>query len=183
MLDTDVIFSHVFRELLGRTVTELRLLTLIWSDELIAEAERTLLKRKDLAKVAALRWIGYLRDGFPEERINLVALPANISLSRLTTGIDDHHICALAIVGRASLLLAFDRGYLDGPLGEHGIRVLDPDEQLCAVFDQEQQAILRVIRDQASVWGGGRPIDDLLEAITRAGAPEFTRKVRQALAG
>lgn len=168
--------------MLGRIATELRLLTLIWSDELLAEAERTLLKRKDIPQVAARRWVSYLRDAFPEEQINLADLPANIDLSLLTTDIDDQHICALAVVGRADLLLTFDSGYLDGPLREHDIQVLDPDEYLCDAFDQEPSAILRVIHDQANVWGGGRSIDDLLDAFTRSGASGFAHKVRQALA-
>lgn len=183
MLDTNVIFSRVLHELLGRIATELRLLTLIWSEELLAEAERTLLKRKDLPEAAAQRWVGYLRDAFPEEQINLADLPSYIDLTRFTTDSEDHHICALAIVGRADLLLTFDRGYLDGPLSVHGIQVLNPDEYLCDAFGQEPSAILRVTRDQANVWDGGRSVDDLLDATTRAGAPEFSRNARQTLAG
>lgn len=182
MLDTDVIFSRVLHELIGRIATELRLLTLIWSDELLAEAERTLLKRKDLPTIAAQRWVSYLREAFPEERINLADLPAGTDLTRFTTDSEDQHICALTIIGGADLLLTFDRGYLDGPLGEQGIQVLDPDKYLCDTFDQEPSAILRVIRDQANVWGGGRSIDDLLDALSRAGASGFTRKVRLTLA-
>jgi hypothetical protein len=53
VLDTDVIFSRVVHELLGRIATELRLLTLIWSGELLAEAEQTLLKRKGSRKWSA----------------------------------------------------------------------------------------------------------------------------------
>jgi hypothetical protein len=48
VLDTDVIFSRVLHELFGRIATELRLLTLIWSDELIAEGEGALIDRKPM---------------------------------------------------------------------------------------------------------------------------------------
>ena len=183
VLDADVIFSRVLHELLGRIATELRLLTLVWSDELLAEAERVLLERKDLPAAAARRWVRYLRDAFPDERIDLADLPAGVDPSRLTADRDDQHICALAIAGHADLLLTFDRGYLREPLGEHGVRVLDPDEYLCVAFDQESSALIRLLRAQASVWGGGRPIEDLLAAIERAGAPELARRAREALAG
>lgn len=183
VLDTDVIFSRVLHELLGRVATELRLLTLIWSDELLAEAERVLLERKDLPAAAARRWIGYLRDAFPDERIHVADLPAGIDLTRLTADRGDQHICALAIAGRADLLLTFDRGYLREALGEHGVRVLDPDKYLCAAFDQESSALTRILRAQASVWGGGRPIEDLLNAIERAGAPKLADQAREALEG
>jgi predicted nucleic acid-binding protein len=183
VLDADVIFSRVLHELLGRIATELRLLTLVWSDELLAEAERALLERKDLPAAAARRWVGYLRDAFPDERIDFADLPAGIDPSRFTADRDDQHICALALAGRADLLLTFDRGYLRAPLGEHGVRVIDPDEYLRAAFDQESSALIRILRAQASVWGGGRPIEDLLDAIERAGAPKLAARARDALAG
>jgi hypothetical protein len=45
VLDADVIFSRVLYELLGRLALQQRLLTLIWSDELLAEAKRVLMAR------------------------------------------------------------------------------------------------------------------------------------------
>jgi hypothetical protein len=77
VLDTDVLFSRVLHELLGRVASELRLLTLLWSDELLAEAARTLIEHKGLSTDAASRWVGYLREAFPDERINLGDLPAS----------------------------------------------------------------------------------------------------------
>jgi hypothetical protein len=71
VLDTDIIFSRVLYELLGRVASELRLLTLIWSDELLAEATRVLIQRKPMPDVAARRWAGYLREAFPAERVDL----------------------------------------------------------------------------------------------------------------
>jgi hypothetical protein len=38
VLDTDVIYSRVLHELIGRLAYQERLLTLIWSDELLNEA-------------------------------------------------------------------------------------------------------------------------------------------------
>lgn len=71
VLDTDVIFSCVLYEPLGRLALRRRALTLIWSDELLAEAERVLAARKSLTTAAAAQWVGCLRDAFPQERIDL----------------------------------------------------------------------------------------------------------------
>lgn len=183
VLDSDVIFSRVLHELLGRVAAELRLLTLVWSDELLAEAERTLILRKPMPEQAARRWAGYLREAFPAERVDLADLPAGINLGALTTDPDDQHVCALAIAGHVELLFTFDRGYLQEPLREHGITVLTPDDFLVAAFDDHPSALLEVLRSQAAVWGGGRPVGELVDAIERARAPLFARRVRDAPAG
>jgi len=67
VLDTDVIFSRVLYELFGRLALQQRLLTLVWSDELLAEAERVLAARKPLPAAVAAQWVGYLREVFPQE--------------------------------------------------------------------------------------------------------------------
>lgn len=55
VLDTDIIFSRVLHELLGRIATELRLLDLCWSEQLLAEAQRSLGEKKQLPSDAAPR--------------------------------------------------------------------------------------------------------------------------------
>jgi predicted nucleic acid-binding protein len=102
-------------------------MTMIWSDELLAEAERVLLQRKRVPAEAARRWVGYVREAFPQERVDLRDLPAGEDLRRLTVDPGDQHVCALAVTGRADLLLTFDRDYLSIPLARHGIEVAAPD--------------------------------------------------------
>lgn len=65
VLDSDVIFSRVLHELFGRLATGPRLLTLIWSDELLAEAQSALVRRKPTTEQAADRWVGFLANAFP----------------------------------------------------------------------------------------------------------------------
>jgi hypothetical protein len=71
VLDSDVIFSRVLYELLGRAAASARLLTLVWSDELLEEAKRVLVERKPLPAAVAERWVAYLRDAFPDGRVDL----------------------------------------------------------------------------------------------------------------
>lgn len=182
MLDTDVIFSRVLHELFGRLASELRLLTLIWSDELVAEAERVLVERKPLEPAAARRWVGYLREAFPDGCIDLACRMSALDLSRMTSDPADEHIAKLAIVGNADLLIAGDRSYDGAALQEHGIELQTPDTFLRAAFDAEPEPVLDVLHEQVGVWGGGRPIGQLIDAIERAGAPTFAAHVREALA-
>jgi len=72
VLDSDIIFSRVLHELIGRLAARLRLLDLFWSEELLAEAKRSLIHRKGLSDVTAQRWVDYLRQNFP--RVDLPTL-------------------------------------------------------------------------------------------------------------
>ncbi|MGC2372969.1 MAG: hypothetical protein WA484_03750 [Solirubrobacteraceae bacterium] len=85
VLDTDIIYSRVLHELLGRVASELRLLDLFWSDELLAEARRSLVAKKGLSGEVAQRWVDYLPQSFPSGNTDLDAVPAAIDLSTLTT--------------------------------------------------------------------------------------------------
>ena len=180
VLDTDVIFSRVLYELLGRLALQQRLLTLIWSDELLVEAERVLAARKPLPAVAAARWVGYLREAFPRHRVDLDTLEAGVDLGSLTSDPDDQHICALAVAGGAELLLTFDHGYQQPALEALGVTVLDPDAYLTGLLAEESGAVLASVEATVRAWGGGRPVGELVEALARAGAERFAAGLRAA---
>lgn len=136
VLDSDILFSRVLHELMGRVAKRLELLDLVWSEELLAEARRSLVEKKGLSEDAAARWVGYLPQNFPNGETDPTGVAASIDLSTLTDDSDDHHVCQLAIASGAAYL---------------------------------------------AEWAGGRPINELLAAIERAGAGCFVGKVRAAL--
>jgi predicted nucleic acid-binding protein len=171
----------VLYELLGRAAVA-RLLTLIWSDQLLAEAKRVLTERKPLTEPVADRWVGYLRDSFPDGRTDLAALPAGLDVSGLTSDPADEHVAALAIVGGARYLLTFDRGYLDEPLLAYGVTVMNPDDFLTATFEDDRDALMQILEQQAATWDGGRPLLDLVAALERARATQLATLARAALA-
>jgi predicted nucleic acid-binding protein len=177
-----VIFSRVLYELLGRAAAGARLLTLMWSDELLEEAKRVLVERKHLPAAVAERWVAYLRDAFPDERVSLSQTDPGVELSTLTGDPGDRHVCALAVTGKASYLLTFDRGYLREPLLACGVEVIAPDAFLLASFEEQPQPMLSVLEEQAAVWGGGRPLPALLDALERARVPNFAARARRTLA-
>ena len=86
VLDADVIFSRVLHELFGRLASELQLLTLIWSDQLLDEAAAALVARKPTTPEVAARWVGYLRDVFPDGRVQLGLLSGSEFAKRSTPG-------------------------------------------------------------------------------------------------
>lgn len=178
VLDADIIFSRVLHELMGRVADDLRLLDLLWSEELLAEAKRSLVEKKGLSEEIAARWVGYLSQGFPAGRVDISTVPGDLDLQSLTRDPEDIHVCALAIAGNADFLFSFDRAYLEDPLRLHGIEVPDLDEFLVRQCEEQPEAFRQTVGEQADSWGGGRPVDDLLAAFERASVPKFVAVLR-----
>lgn len=177
VLDADIIYSRVMHELIGRVAAELRLLDLFWSEQLLTEAQRSLIEKKRIPPDSAQRWVDYLRRNFPAGRIDPEQAAVS-DLASLTSDPADTHVCALAVAANANYLFTHDRGYLRAGLKRHGVHVITPDEFLAPAFDSHTQAMLELLGWQASVWAGGRPIEDLLDTIERAGAPALADKAR-----
>lgn len=177
VLDADILYSRVLHELFGRLAAELRLLDVFWSERLLAETQRSLIENKRLPVDAAGRWVDYVRQSFPAGVIDIeqVQLP---DLASLTRDPGDHHVCALALTAKADYLFTHDRGYLRDALIRYGVQVTAPDAFLAAAFDADPRGLLERLELQASTWAGGRPIEELIDAIDRAGTPTFAAKVR-----
>jgi predicted nucleic acid-binding protein len=177
----DIIYSRVLYELMGRVAGRLRLLDLFWSQQLLAEARRSLVEKKRLPSDAAQRWANYLAQNFPNGRTRIDEALSTTDFSSLTSDLRDHHVCALAIAANAKYLFTHDRGYLRDGLQRHGIEVAAPDTFLTAAFDTDPRALLSLLELQASEWAGGRPVEELLAAIGRAGGTIFATKARDSL--
>lgn len=178
VLDSDIIFSRVLHELLGRVARRLRLLDLVWSAQLLAEAKRSLIVRKGLSEEVATRWVGYLPQNFPDGRTEIEAALQGEEIGSLTVDADDRHVCALALAAGARYLFTHDRGYLREALAAHKVEVVRPEGFLLGAFDEQPGAISELLSLQASTWAGGRPLAELLDAIQRAGAPALAARVR-----
>lgn len=177
VLDTDIIFSRVLHELMGRIAAELRLLDIFWSEQLLAEAQTSLVEKKQLPPDAARRWVDYLRLSFPDGRIDIDL--STFDFADLTRDPADAHVCALVMAAHTDYLFTNDRGYLQDGLGRHGVQVLAPDEFLADVLDSDTRGVLQILELAASTWAGGHPVGELLDALERAGAATFARKARE----
>ncbi len=178
VLDTNVVFSRVLHELLGRAGNTGGLLELIWSDGLVAETTRVLIEEKGLDRERAEVWAGLMADVFPAGRVDISQIPSDVDLSALTSDDDDQHICALAIAGEADYILTFDKSFDTKALGALGIDVVEPDVFLSKAIDDEPELIREILVEQAQAWGG-RTVAELIDAIERAGAPAFAAKARE----
>ena len=69
---------------MGRVAAQSRLIDLIWSDDLLDEAKRVLIDYKPLDPVIAERWVGYMRNSFPDGRIDISTIGDEINLEEMT---------------------------------------------------------------------------------------------------
>jgi predicted nucleic acid-binding protein len=183
VLDSDVIYSRVLHELMGRTASDALLLDLAWSAELLDEARGSLISYKGLPEQAAQRTVDYMRNAFPEGETDITAIPSGIDLSKLTKDEGDEHVCALALAAGADYLFTFDRGYLRATLKQHGVQVCKPDVFLAEQIDQEPDLMLDVLEKQRLAWAGGtHTIAELLDAIESTKTPVFAQRARDLLA-
>lgn len=180
ILDSDIIFSRVLHELMGRVAKRLGLLDLVWSTELLAEARRSLVEKKGLSEAAAARWVGYVSQNFPDGVRDLAGSAVELNLGALTKDPGDHHVCLLAIASGATYLFTHDRGYLRTALRGHDVEVMAPDSFLVAAFNASHEGFPDLLERQAADWAGGRSVEELLAALERAGAGGFAGRARAA---
>lgn len=152
VLDTNVVFSRVLHELLGRAANTGGLLELIWSEELVAETTRVLIEEKSLDRERAEVWAGLMADVFPAGRVDISQIPSDLDLSTLTSDDDDQHICALAVAGSADYILTFDKSFDVEALRALGIDVAAPDVFLSKAIDEEPELFRDILTEQALSW-------------------------------
>jgi len=73
--------------------------------------------------------------------------------------------------------LSFDKSFDQPALQALGISVAEPDVFLSKMIDEEPDLFREILIEQAAAWGG-RTIEELIDAIERAGAPVFAARAR-----
>lgn len=58
---------------------------------------------------------------------------------------------------------------------------MSPDTYLSVQIDQEPDAFVTIVQQQAAAWGSGKPVAELIDAYARAKASVFADKARDLL--
>lgn len=160
-----------------------RIHTLLWSDRLLDEWERVIVREQHRSPQAAASIATAIRDYFPENRV------PEADYKHLLAGLDGpgpddlHHHAAAAAAGRATTLITWN--LTDFPattLGPLGITATDPDTYLCSLLERDPTEVTATLRRMAAEKR--RPpmaTGDLLDALSRAGVPVFARRARSLL--
>lgn len=80
VLDSDIIYSRVLHDLVGRAARDLRLLSLFWSEELLAEARKSLEEKSGYPQTQPSAGSTTYRRTSPRGASTSARLPALTSL-------------------------------------------------------------------------------------------------------
>ncbi len=177
VLDADVLHPHITVDLLLR-LAERRLFQPAWSEEILEEVRRSLIRRGiDSPRVD--HRLGLMREHFPEAMTSHVAR----FLSAVPAAVDagDHHVVAAALAARADAIVTRNvRDFAASDLIELGIEVQSLDAFLLNQWSLDADVVAEVIGEmEQDRTRPPKTVEELLAALAPM-APSFADTVRRA---
>jgi predicted nucleic acid-binding protein len=172
-VDTNVLFPFSLMDL-NLALTEDGVHELLWTDFLLAEWERVIVREQKRSSESAAKIVSAIREFFPEGR---VAEEAYVHLVAELASLDpdDRHHMAAAVAGNASVIVTWNRADFPADvLARRGVRVLDPDEYLCElIVELPNEVVDTVIRLAGEKRRPPLTAYDLAAKFAEAGARNF----------
>lgn len=177
VLDACVLFPFTLRDTLLR-VAEARLYQVRWTDEILEEVRRNLVKTDETTEEQAERLI---------QRMNQVFKYAHVAnykhlIPSMTNDPKDRHVAAAAVACKAQIIVTFNLRHFSRPaLGPFGIQAQSPDTFLANLLAAHPQQIQQIIQQQAQDYA--KPpitLAQLLNVLAKQ-VPRFASLLRQSL--
>lgn len=181
-VDTNVLFPFSVMDLM-LALTEDAIHDVLWTEALLAEWERVIVRAQRRSAQAAARITADIREFFADSRVgeedyrDLVAeMPGNDP--------DDRQHMAAAVAGRAGAIITWNRDdFPSEALARRGIRVMDPDEYLSELIAEfPREVVNTVVRVAAGKRRPPMSASDLADHLAKAGTPTFAVRLRDVLA-
>jgi predicted nucleic acid-binding protein len=176
LLDTNVLFSATLNDTLLRLAEEGAFRPL-WSDEILTELSRVLVREAELPTSAAERRVAHMRAAFPMAEVTDYQALIDV----MACHPKDRHVLAAAIRGGAQVLVTFDLDdFPEESVQPHDITVVSPDAFLLDQLDLYPAKVGRALVGQISE--AKRPplsMGELLGRLGRAGVPAFAEEARR----
>lgn len=168
--DTATLYPISIADLILR-LAEIGVIEFVWSDHLLDEVTRVLVDDKHLPRSAAVYFCDCIRKAFPAGRVPKSQYE-HLLASRTGPDPDDHEHSAAAIAGRVDFLLSADRtGF---PIRDtQPARRRHPDDYLTEILGRFPDEVLQVLDDMGRSRHEPTPVDDVLNALRRAGLRHF----------
>jgi predicted nucleic acid-binding protein len=177
VLDACVLVGAALRDTLLRLAETPRLYVPKWSDDILAETERTLQKyfRKTAAQTQHL--ISELQKTFPEACV----YGYKCLINAMTNHEKDRHVLATAVRCSAQTIVTFNvKHFRCDDLRQYDVEALHPDEFLVNQFHLDEAVVTSKFTEQAAAIG--RTVEERLRAFHQTKAlPLFTRTLASAL--
>lgn len=173
VLDANVLYPFFLRDTLLRAA-QAGLYQLYWTDEVLDEACRNLVKNQQMSEEQAMKLCGAMTDAFPE---SMVVDYAKLIPSMQNDEKDRHVVAAAVRCGAQVIVTTNLRDFTPLP---DGIEAQPPDEFLCDLFDLNPELLLEIVREQAAALKNP-PIafEELLRYLGKS-VPHFAKCVVEA---
>lgn len=176
-LDACVLVPITLTDILLRAAHR-RIFAVRWSDRILDEAQRALVRR-GLAEEAASRRFEGMRTAFPFAAVD--AIPAMESL--MTNDPKDRHVAATAIAAGAHTIVTFNlKDFPEEDLAPWDLQAIHPDTFLLDQLDLAPGAMMQALDDLVrAMHNPKRTHEEVLGRLHRIGLPEFADEARRHL--
>ncbi len=174
LLDTCVLYPAHLRDTLLR-LAERGLFRVLWSADILEELRVSLTQLVDGSVVDRL--LTEMAHAFPDSEVE----GYGPFIEGLTCDPKDRHVLAAALRGNADAIITFNvRDFPDDSVEPFGIEVMHPDILLLDEFDLTPRVVVGELNRQAvATRRTPNTLSQIIDALERAGAPDFADAVRQ----
>ncbi len=180
-VDTSVLFPFSLMDLF-LALTEDGVHQVVWTDELLDEWERVIVREQRRTPETASSVIAAIREFFADGRIDTEAY-AHLIDQMPGEDLDDRPHMAAAIAGHADVLVTADRaGFPANPLRRLGVAVMDTDTYLVGLFEEfPDEVTATVVRVAGERTRPPTTPSDLLATLRGAGLRALPERVERRL--
>ncbi len=174
VLDTCVLYPANLRDTLLR-LAERGLFQPLWSEDILEELQRNLVKKFPAESIDRL--LEAMESAFTESKVT----GYESIIDSLTCDPKDRHVLAAAVRADASAIITFNQKDFPLPsLEPFQIETINPDDFLLDQLDLAPHAVLDELQQQAAAnRRHPKTLQDLLDALAKAGAPKFADRIRR----
>ncbi len=176
VLDACVLIPAALRDILIRAAVR-DLYRPYWSETILQEVERNLVRAQLTTGAQAQRLVNVLRTRFPRA---MTAGYEQLIPSMTTRDEGDRHVAAAAVTTYAQIIVTFNlRDFPEEALALYGIEAQHPDAFLAYLVALAPELMRQVIEQQAAALRNPpKTYDDILDNLT-AQVPRFAALMRQ----
>src|SRR4051794_35524723 len=143
-VDTNVLFPFSVMDLM-LALTEDGVHEVLWSEALLAEWERVIVREQRRSAASAASVTAAIREFFPECEVSASAY-ASLTGDMPGNDPDDRVHMAAAIAGRADAIVTWNLAdFPAAPLAARGVQVITPDAYLCWLLRSWPEEVVAVV--------------------------------------
>lgn len=150
-----------------------------WTDAILAEVERTLVRQRLTTAAQAARLLEVMRTAFPDAPITGYE-PA---IERMTNDPKDRHVTAAAWRAQVDVIVTSNlRDFRERELAPFNLRAIHPDDLLLRLFRTDPDMMLGILRQQEhDRRKPPQTLGEILDGLA-VNVPRFVATIRERLA-